>query len=108
VIFVVDVSGSIKMHRVEAVRELLVSVVDALDVGPTATRVGAVYFSTASYTAFTLDQYTTRQDVKEALRRIPYEGLRSNIAAGLRTARYQLLQASRLTEQQAVPGITCA
>ena len=108
VIFVVDVSGSIEKHRVEAVRELLVSVVAALDVGPTATRVGAVYFSNASNIAFKLDQYTTRQDVQEAIRSIPYTDGRSNLAAGLRTARRHLLQVSRLTEQQAVPGITCA
>ena len=105
VVFVVDVSGSVQRHRVEAIRELLVSVVADLDVGPNSTRVGAVYFSNASDTAFTLNQYTTRQDVQEALRRIPYAGGRSNIAAGLRTARYHFLQASRLTEQQPVPGI---
>jgi len=104
VIFVVDVSGSVQRHRVKAIRELLVSVVADLDVGPSATRVGAVYFSDASDTAFTLDQYTTRQDVQEALRRIPYAGGKSNITAGLHAARNHSLQASRLTEQHAVPG----
>jgi len=97
-------SGSVQRHRAKAVRELLVSVVADLDVGPNATRVGAVYFSNASDTAFTLDQYTTGQDVQEALRRIPYAGGKSNIAAGLRAARNHLLQASRLTEQHAVSG----
>ena len=108
VIFVVDVSGSVQGHRVKAIRELLVSVVADLDVGPNATRVGAVYFSSASHIAFKLDQYTTRQGVQQAIRRIPYTGGYSNLAAGLRTARHHLLQVSRLTQQQAVPGITCA
>jgi len=92
-IFVVDVSGSIQLERIKLVREFLVSIVADLDIGPTQTRVGAAYFSNDSYTAFTLDQYTTRQDVQEALRYIPYIGGKTNIAAGLRIARTNLLQA---------------
>jgi len=93
-IFVVDVSGSVQFERMKLVREFLMSIVADLDIGPTATRVGAAYFSNDSYTAFTLDQYTTRQDVQEAIRYIPYIGARTNIAAGLRIARTTLLQAS--------------
>ena len=93
-IFVVDVSGSVQFERMKLVREFLVSIVADLDIGPMATRVGAAYFSNDSYTAFTLDQYTTRQDVQEAIRYIPYIGARTNIAAGLRIARTTLLQAS--------------
>ena len=93
-VFVVDVSGSIHSHRIDSVREFLTSIVADLDVALTSTRVGAVYFSNSSYTAFTLDQYTNRQDVQEAIRYIPYIGLKTNIAAGLRLARTHLLQAS--------------
>ena len=93
-LFIVDVSGSIQFERINVVREFLVSIVADLDVGPTATRVGAVYFSNDSHVAFHLDQYTTRQDVQEAIRYIPYIGAKTNIAAGLRKARTDLLQAS--------------
>ena len=95
-IFVVDASGSIQFERMKKIREFLVSIVADLDVGPNATRVGAVYFSNNSYTAFTLDQYWTRQDVQEAIRYIPYIGAKTNIAAGLRRARTELLQVQLL------------
>jgi len=96
-LFVVDASGSIQFERMKSVREFLVSIVADLDVGPTSTRVGAVYFSNESHTAFTLDQYNSRQDVQEAIRYIPYLGGRTNIAAGLRLARTHLLQATDTT-----------
>lgn len=91
-VLVVDVSGSIQSERIKMVREFLVSIVADLDIGPNATRVGAAYFSDESYVAFTLDQYMTRQDVQEAIRYIPYIGGKTNIAAGLRIARTDLLQ----------------
>jgi len=91
-VFVIDVSGSIQFERMNTVREFIVSIVADLDIGSTSTRVGAVYFSNDSYTAFTLDQYNSRQDVQEAIRYIPYIGGRTNIAAGLRLARTGLLQ----------------
>jgi len=91
-VFVVDVSGSIQSERMKHVREFLVEIVADIDVGPNSTRVGAAYFSDDAYTAFTLDQYSTRQDVQEAIRNIPYIGGKTNIAAGLRMTRTDLLE----------------
>ena len=96
-IFIVDVSGSIQFERIKIIREFLVSIVADLDIGPNSTRVAAAYFSNESYTAFTLDQYNTRQDVQEAIRYIPYIGGKTNIASGLRVARTEILQA-RITD----------
>jgi len=96
-VFVIDVSGSIQFERMNTVREFLVSIVADLDIASTSTRVGAVYFSNDSYTAFTLDQYNSRQDVQEAIRYIPYIGGKTNIAAGLRLARTRLLQVRSTT-----------
>jgi len=95
-VLVVDVSGSIQSERIKMVREFLVAIMADLDIGPNSTRVGAAYFSGSSTVAFKLDQYSTRQDVQEAIRHIPYIGGKTNIAAGLRLTRTDLLQVRTL------------
>ena len=89
--FVVDASGSIQWERMNFVREFIVSVVNNLDIGLSSTRVGAVYFSTSAYVAFTMDAYTNRQDVAQAIRAIPYIGNTTNIADAQRKARLGVL-----------------
>ena len=102
-ILIIDVSGSIQFERIGVVREFIVSIIADLDVGPNSTRVGAVYFSEEAYAAFSLDQYQSRQDVQEAIRYIPYIGGRTNVAAGLRVARTNLLQANRAARALSLP-----
>jgi len=90
-VLIIDVSGSIQFERINVVREFLVSIMADLDIGPTSTRVAAVYFSDEAYTAFPLDRFQSRQDVQEALRYIPYIGGRTNVGAGLQIARTNIL-----------------
>jgi len=93
-VFVLDASGSIQRERMNFVREFIVSVVNNLEIGLSATRVGAVYFSTSAFVAFTLDAYTNRQDVAQAIRAIPYIGSTTNIADAQRQARIGVLGGS--------------
>jgi von Willebrand factor type A domain len=86
-VFIIDSSGSIQWERVNYVRQFLASVVNGLDIGPTATQVGAVYFSTSASVAFTLSQYNTRQDVAQALLGMPYIGNTTSLADAQRKAR---------------------
>jgi collagen type VI alpha len=69
------------------VNEFMASIVSDLDVAWNSTRVGAIYFNNASHVAFSLDTYVTRQDVRQALRGIPFLAGTANLAAALRMAR---------------------
>ena len=98
-VLVLDASGSVQRERMHYVREFAEEVVMKMDVGPTATRVGGVYFSDAAVVEFTLDQYTTKQDVIQGIRNIPYVGGRTNLADAQRKARTGVLEVCPLGQQ---------
>ena len=54
VAFVVDASGSIRRERFPLVLSFIQSVIDQLDVHPSQTRVGAVYWSDNAFLQFDL------------------------------------------------------
>jgi len=83
--FVLDSSGSVDRVRFNVVKEMVVSVISALDIRPNRTRVGLIYFSNNAFIAFNLNDYgQVKQDVIEAIRRVPYLGNLTNTAAALR------------------------
>jgi len=74
-VFVLDSSGSITAARFSIVKEMVISVVNELDVRMDRTRVGLVYWSNDAFVAFKLNDYgQVKQDVVEAIRRVPYLG----------------------------------
>jgi collagen type VI alpha len=91
-VFVIDASGSVQWERMPNVTQFLIDIVGDLDIGPNSTQVGAIYFNSTTRTAFTLNQYTTRQDIQQALRAIPFLGGMSNVSGALRTARTSMFQ----------------
>jgi len=71
--------------RFNVVKEMVISVVNELDVRMDRTRVGLVYWSNDAFVAFKLNDYgQVKQDVVEAIRRVPYLGNRTHTAAALR------------------------
>ena len=64
-----------------------------IDGPPCRTRIGAVRFGDSADVQFDLNDYSTKQDVQHALRRIQYVGGRTNIADALRIARTQMFTA---------------
>jgi Mg-chelatase subunit ChlD len=91
VVLILDSSGSIQWERMKYVRNFSIEVVNQFYIATDATRVGAVYFSTSATVAFTLDQYSTKQDIVQALQSIPFIGDRTNLADAQRMARTGIL-----------------
>ena len=67
--------------------DFLVSIVNDLNIGSNAIRVGVVSYSGLSKVNFLLDEYTTRRDLVDAIRRIPYIGDSTNTASAIEDMR---------------------
>ena len=72
---------------------------------PCRTRIGAVRFGDSADVQFDLNDYSTKQDVQHALRRIQYVGGRTNIADALRIARTQMFTAGTYNCRR--PDVVC-
>jgi len=83
-VFVLDSSGSITATRFEIVKRMVISVVNELEVGMNKTRIGLIYWSNNAYVAFKMNDYgQVKQDVVEAIRRVPYRGNWTHTQAAL-------------------------
>ena len=70
-----DSSGSITGERFGIVKEMVISIVNELDVRMDRTRIGLIYWSNTAFVAFNMIDYgQVKQDVVEAIRRVPYRG----------------------------------
>ena len=84
-VFVLDSSGSIDRVRFNVIKETVVETIAELDVGLERTRVGLVYWSNDAHVAFHMNDYgQVKQDVVEAVRRVPFVGNTTYTAAALR------------------------
>ena len=74
-VIVLDSSGSIEENLVggwNLTREFVVSLLSNLDIGPGATRVGLVVFSTDVTSTFYLNTFSFRNDMINAVRGIRF------------------------------------
>ncbi|XP_039768812.1 matrilin-4 [Ornithorhynchus anatinus] len=67
-VFLVDSSRSVRPWELEATRGFLVALIRGLDVGPNATRVGLVQYSSRVRRVFPLDAFSRPDDVERAVR----------------------------------------
>jgi len=65
--FVLHSGGSVHPERWHHVTQFVVSNVNRLDVHANRTRVAVVTWSDSAHIAFTLDQFTSRQDINQVL-----------------------------------------
>ena len=64
---------------------MVVSIVNELDVRMDRTRIGLIYWSNDAFVAFNMNDYgQVKQDVVEAIRRVPYRGNWTQTQAALR------------------------
>ena len=83
--FVLDSSGSVANSRFDVVKEMVISVVNELDVRMDRTRVGLIYWSNKAFVAFNMIDYgQVKQDVVEAIRRVPFLSNSTHTEAALR------------------------
>ncbi|KAF7643602.1 hypothetical protein LDENG_00236660, partial [Lucifuga dentata] len=83
-VFVIDGSKSLGPANFELVKQLVNGIVDSLDISSSGTRVGLLQYSTKVCTEFSLSQYSTAQDVMQAVDRIQYMGRGSMTGSALR------------------------
>ena len=61
--FVLHSAGTVQPERWRYMKQFVIDAVRRLDVGTNRTRVAVITWSDTAHVGFTLDQFTTRQDV---------------------------------------------
>ncbi|XP_058989037.1 matrilin-4 isoform X2 [Mustela lutreola] len=67
-VFVIDSSRSVRPFEFETMRQFLVGLLRGLDVGPNATRVGLIQYSSQVQSVFPLGAFSRREDMERAIR----------------------------------------
>ncbi|XP_062967067.1 matrilin-4 isoform X3 [Cynocephalus volans] len=67
-VFVIDSSRSVRPFEFETMRQFLVGLLRHLDVGPNATRVGVIQYSSQVQSVFPLGAFSHREDMERAIR----------------------------------------
>uniref|UniRef100_A0A8C5U5F6 VWFA domain-containing protein n=1 Tax=Malurus cyaneus samueli TaxID=2593467 RepID=A0A8C5U5F6_9PASS len=83
-VFLLDASSSVGKEDFEKVRQWVSNLVETFEIGPDKTRVGVVRYSDHPSTEFDLGKYKTREEIKEAARKIQYYGGNTNTGDALR------------------------
>uniref|UniRef100_A0A8C2YA82 Collagen type XXII alpha 1 chain n=1 Tax=Coturnix japonica TaxID=93934 RepID=A0A8C2YA82_COTJA len=83
-VFILDASSSVGKEDFEKVRQWVSNLVETFEIGPDKTRVGVVRYSDQPTTEFDLGKYKTREEIKEAARKIQYYGGNTNTGDALR------------------------
>ncbi|XP_068189888.1 collagen, type XXVIII, alpha 1a isoform X1 [Antennarius striatus] len=110
-VFVIDSSESVGPNNFELVKDFVNTLIDQLPVSPEASRVGVVLYSHMDVVVANLQQQSSRDHIKEAIRQMPYLGQGTFTGGAIHQAT-RMFQASRpgvrkvavvLTDGQADP-----
>uniref|UniRef100_A0A673H7H7 Collagen alpha-1(XXVIII) chain n=1 Tax=Sinocyclocheilus rhinocerous TaxID=307959 RepID=A0A673H7H7_9TELE len=93
--FVIDSSESVGPENFEIIKDFVAALVDRLTVGRNATRVGLVLYSLEVQLEFNLARYMTKQDVKQAIRRVHYIGEGTYTGSAIRKATQEAFYSAR-------------
>ncbi|XP_032950147.1 matrilin-4 [Rhinolophus ferrumequinum] len=67
-VFVIDSSRSVRPFEFETMRQFLMGLLRGLDLGPNATRVGVIQYSSQVQSVFRLGAFSRREDMERAIR----------------------------------------
>lgn len=95
-VFVIDSSESVGPENYEIIKDFVNALVDRVTVGRNATRIGLVLYSLEVKLVFNLARYNTKQDIKQAIRNIPYMGEGTYTGTAIRKATQEAFYSSRL------------
>ena len=87
--FVVDGSSSVEAYgnsNFQMMKNFIKQVIRSFDVSSGATRVGAIVYSTNATVVFKLDQYSSYEEVEEAVDGMPYPGGGTHTGKALKMA----------------------
>ena len=90
IIFILDSSTSVRAPNFQKMLDFIVEFVSAADIDSGNVRIGAVLYSTAVKIQFHLNEYHTKQDVIDAVKKIPYVYGSTNTYGGLNVMRTQM------------------
>ncbi|XP_076593910.1 matrilin-2-like [Chaetodon auriga] len=71
-VFVIDSSRSIRPHDYEKVKTFIINLLQFLEVGSDATRVGLLQYGSIVQPEFSLNTYTTKAEVQQAVRNMEH------------------------------------
>ncbi|XP_053354807.1 matrilin-4 isoform X2 [Clarias gariepinus] len=69
-VFVIDGSRSVRPHEFETMRKFMIDIINEMDIGPNATRVGVVQYSSQVQNVFSLKEFITLADMVKAIKKI--------------------------------------
>uniref|UniRef100_A0A665WBH0 Collagen alpha-1(XXVIII) chain n=1 Tax=Echeneis naucrates TaxID=173247 RepID=A0A665WBH0_ECHNA len=95
-VFVIDSSESVGPENFEIIKDFVNALVDRVTVGRNATRIGLVLYSLEVKLVFNLARYATKQDIKQAIRNIPYMGEGTHTGTAIRKATQEAFYSSRI------------
>lgn len=84
ILFLLDGSHSIGKGSFERSKRFATAVCDALDISPGRVRVGALQFGSTPHLEFPLDAFSTRQEVKEIIKKLVFKGGRTETGLALK------------------------
>ncbi|XP_053937725.1 matrilin-4 isoform X3 [Cuculus canorus] len=70
IVFVIDSSRSVRPFEFEIMRQFMMDIIGSLDLGPNATRVGVIQYSSQVQNIFSLKTFFTRVDMENAINSI--------------------------------------
>ncbi|XP_041334716.1 matrilin-4 [Pyrgilauda ruficollis] len=70
IVFVIDSSRSVRPFEFETMRRFMMDIIGSLDVGPNATRVGVIQYSSQVQNIFSLKTFFTRAEMERAINSI--------------------------------------
>ena len=93
-VFLLDNSGSVGPDNFDKVKDFVKRVIDFFNVGIDGTHVSVVTYDTDTNIEFTLVQYYTKNDLRNAVDDIKYNGFLTYTGEALNTVRQQILTPS--------------
>uniref|UniRef100_A0A8C7ZYQ7 Collagen alpha-1(XXVIII) chain n=1 Tax=Oryzias sinensis TaxID=183150 RepID=A0A8C7ZYQ7_9TELE len=94
-VFVIDSSESVGPENFEIIKDFVTRLVDRTTVGRNATRIGLVLYSLDVSLEFNLARYTTKEEVKQAIRKMPYMGEGTYTGTAIRKATQEAFFSAR-------------
>jgi len=94
-VFVIDSSESVGPENFEIIKDFVTRLVDRTTVGRNATRIGLVLYSLEVRLEFNLVRYMSKEDVKQAIRKMPYMGEGTYTGTAIRKATQEAFFSAR-------------
>ncbi|XP_073726784.1 uncharacterized protein col28a2b [Misgurnus anguillicaudatus] len=94
-VFVIDSSESVGPDNFKIIKDFVAALVDRLTVSRLATRVGLVLYSLEVQLVFNLARYVSKQDIKQAIYRVPYMGEGTYTGSAIRRATQEAFYSAR-------------